>query len=120
TRFSRRHLKSGHYLLRGLGHCRVCDLGGSRHRVRGRAGTFHHYYYCAGHDVLRARRGLGRCPQRNLRADELDGLVWGEVRRHLESPTLILEAYTHVGALPLPRPNDLVAPEVRGLTKQLT
>jgi site-specific DNA recombinase len=120
TRFSPRHLKSGHYLLRGLVRCRVCDLGVSCHRMRGRDGTFHHYYYCAGHDVLRARRGLGRCPQRNLRADELDGLVWGEVRRHLESPTLILEAYTHVGALPLPRPNDLVAPEVRGLTKQLT
>jgi site-specific DNA recombinase len=79
--------------------------------MRGRDGTFHHYYYCAGHDVLRARRRVGRCPQRNLRADELDGLVWAEVRRHLESPTLILEAYTHLGAQPLPRPNDLVAQE---------
>jgi site-specific DNA recombinase len=76
TRFSPRHLKSGHYLLRGLVRCRVCDLSVSCHRMRGRDGAFHHYYYCAGHDVLRARRGIGRCPQRNLRADELDGLVW--------------------------------------------
>jgi site-specific DNA recombinase len=120
TRFSPRHLKSGHYLLRGLVRCRVCDLGVSCHRMRGRDGTFHHYYYCAGHDVLRARRRVGRCPQRNLRADELDGLVWAEVRRHLESPTLILEAYTHVGAQPLSRPDDLVTQDVRGLTKQLT
>jgi hypothetical protein len=42
------------------------------------------------------------------------------VHRHLESPTLILEAYTHLGALPLPRSDDLVTQEVRGLTRQLT
>src|SRR2546430_5282051 len=55
-----------------------------RSRMRGRDGTFHHYYYCSGHDSLRARAAIGRCPQRNLRADELDELVWAEVRRHLE------------------------------------
>ena len=86
SRFSPRHLKSGHYLLRRVVRCRVCDLAMSCHRMRGRNGTFHHYYYCAGHDVLYARRAVGRCPQRNLRADELDKLVWGEVRRHLEHP----------------------------------
>jgi site-specific DNA recombinase len=103
SRFSPRHLKSGHYLLRGLVRCRACDLGVSCHRMRGRNGTVHHYYYCAGHDVLRARRRVGRCPQRNLRADALDELVWDEVRRHLESPALIMEAYTTLHAEPAPR-----------------
>ena len=57
SRFSPRHLKSGHYLLRRVVRCRVCDLAMSCHRMRGRNGTFHHYYYC------------------------VDKLVWGEVRR---------------------------------------
>ena len=120
SRFSPRHLKSGHYLLRGLIRCRVCDLGTSCHRMRGRDGTFHHYYYCSGHDSLRARAAIGRCPQRNLRADELDELVWAEVRRHLETPAVILDAYTQWRAEPAPRRDDVVAHEVRELQKKLT
>ena len=120
SRFSPRHLKSGHYLLRGVVRCRVCDLGMSCHRMRGGDGTFHHYYYCRGHDVLRARGAIGRCPQRNLRADELDELVWAEVRRHLESPALILEAYTRLQAEAVPRSDDIIADDVRDLQKKLT
>jgi resolvase-like protein/recombinase-like zinc beta ribbon protein len=119
SRFSPRHLKSGHYLLRGLVRCRVCDLGTSCHRMRGRDGTFHHYYSCMGHDVLRARRPIGRCSQRNLRADELDELVWAEVRRHLGTPALIMEAYTKLRAEPVARHDDLVAQEVREFQKRL-
>jgi site-specific DNA recombinase len=119
SRFSPRHLKSGHYLLRGLVRCRVCDLGMSCHRMRGRDGTFHHYYYCTGHDPLRARSSTGRCPQRHLRADELDELVWTEVRRHLEHPPLIMEAYAQLQAEPRLRPDDGVAPEARALEHKL-
>ena len=119
SRFSPRHLKSGHYLLRGLVRCRVCDLATSCHRMRGRDGTFHHYYHCTGHDSLRARSGIGRCPQRHLRADELDELVWTEVRRHLESPPLIVEAYAKLRAEPEPRPDDVVAQEAHALEHKL-
>jgi site-specific DNA recombinase len=87
--------------------------------MRGRDGTFHHYYYCSGHDALRARAGIGRCPQRNLRADELDALVWAEVRRHLETPAVILDAYIQWRAERAPRPDDIVAREVRELQKKL-
>lgn len=118
SRFSPRHLKSGHYLLRGVVRCRVCDLAVSCHRMRGREGTFHHYYYCAGHDLLRARRGIGRCPQRNIRSDELDGLVWEQVRRHLESPPLILAAYARLRAEP-GRGHGVAAQEGRELQKKL-
>ncbi len=119
SRFSPRHLKSGHYLLRGLVRCRVCDRATSCHRMRGRDGTFHHYYYCTGHDRLRARSSTGRCPQRHLRADELDELVWTEVRRHLEHPTLILEAYATLQAEPRLRPDDVVTLEARALEHKL-
>ena len=120
SRFSPRHLKSGHYLLRRVVRCRVCDLAMSCHRMRGRNGTFHHYYYCAGHDVLYARRTVGRCPQRNLRADELDDLVWGEVRRHLEHPALIREGYKRLQVQAASPQDDGSADDLRALQKQLT
>ena len=119
SRFSPRHLKSGHYLLRRVVRCRVCDLAMSCHRMRGRNGTFHHYYYCAGHDVLYARRAVGRCPQRNLRSDELDELVWGEVRRHLEHPALIREGYARLQGQAASLQDDGSADDLRALQKQL-
>ena len=119
SRFSPRHLKSGHYLLRRVVRCRVCDLAMSCHRMRGRNGTFHHYYYCAGHDVLYARRAVGCCPQRNLRSDELDELVWGEVRRHLENPALIREGYARLQVRAESPTDDGLADDVAALEKQL-
>ena len=122
SRFSPRHLKSGqagHYLLRRLVRCRVCDLAMSCHRMRGSNGTFHHYYYCVGHDVLVARRAIGPCPQRNLRSDELDALVWSEVRRHLENPALIREGYARLQAQGGSPGDDGMADELAALKKQL-
>ena len=120
SRFSPRHLRSGHYLLRCLVRCRVCDLTMSCHRMRGRNGTFHHYYYCRGHDVLYARSAVGRCPQRNLRSDELDALVWGEVCRHLENPTLIREGYERLQVQAESPGDDGLADDRSALQKQLT
>ena len=87
--------------------------------MRGRNGTFHHYYYCAGHDVLYARRAVGLCPQRNLRSDELDALVWGEVRRHLENPALIREGYARLQVRAESPADDGLADDVAALEKQL-
>ena len=120
SRFSPRHLRSRHYLLRRLVRCRVCDLAMSCHRMRGRNGTFHHYYYCRGHDVLCARSAVGRCPQRNLRSDELDALVWGEVCRHLENPTLIREGYERLHVQAESTADDGLADDLSALQKQLT
>jgi site-specific DNA recombinase len=119
TWFSPRHLTSEHYLLRRVARCRVCDLGMSCQRLRGRDGTWHYYYDCRGHDVLRARDAIGRCPQRRLRADALDDLVWAEVRGHLESPALILKAYARLQTEPIARADERVAPDVRDLQKKL-
>ena len=91
----------------------------SCHRLRGPNGTFYHYYFCRGHDVLRARSAIGRCPQRNLRADQLDELVWGEVRRHLEQPALIREGYTRLRADVASPEGDGLADDLRALHKQL-
>ena len=128
SRFSPRHLKSGHYLLRRVVRCRVCDLTMSCHRMRGRNGAFHHYYYCHyychdyychGHEQLMARRAISCCPQRNLRSDELDALVWDEVRRHLENPTLIREGYARLQTQAGSPGDDGLADELAALEKQL-
>ena len=54
--------------------------------MRGRNGTFHRYYYCRNHDILRAGGEHLRCPERNIRADELDAYVFAQVRRALLEP----------------------------------
>ena len=69
--------------------------------------------------MLYARRAVARCPQRNLRSDELDELVWGEVRRHLEHPALIREGYTRLQAQVASPQDDGLADDLRALEKQL-
>jgi site-specific DNA recombinase len=56
--------------------------------MRSRNGTFHYYYYCRNHDPLRARGEHRRCPERNIRADELDAFVFDQVRATMP-PTLL-------------------------------
>ena len=36
------------------------------HKMRGRNGSFHYYYYCRNHDPLRAGGEHRRCPERNV------------------------------------------------------
>ena len=52
-------------------------------------------------------------------AEELDKLVWGEVRRHLEHPALIREGHTRLQAQSTSLDGDGLADEVRALEKQL-
>ena len=49
-------------------------------KTRGRNVTFHRYYYCHNHDPLRAGGEHRRCPERNIRADELDTFVFEQLR----------------------------------------
>ena len=64
SKWNPRGAEWGVWLLRGLIECGHCHLGCNCHRMRGRNGTWHRYYYCRGHDPLRTRAGMGRCPER--------------------------------------------------------
>ncbi|MGH8328556.1 MAG: recombinase family protein, partial [Steroidobacteraceae bacterium] len=66
TKWNPRGAEWGAWLLRGLVECGHCHLGCNCHKMRGRNSTVHRYYYCRGHDLLRAR-SEGRCPERNIR-----------------------------------------------------
>ena len=107
------------WLLRGLIECGHCHLGCNCHRMRGRNGTWHRYYYCRGHDVLRARSPEGRCPERNIRADELDTYVWAQVRQVLLDPRQLIAGERAVIAGTPPDENELVTAQLKRLDSAL-
>ena len=84
--FSRRNTKEL-TLLQGVLVCREC--GYSCYRTSTRTSNKRiSYYRCIGQDGWRHPDGK-RCTSRPVRADELDPLVWAEVRRLLEHPELV-------------------------------
>jgi site-specific DNA recombinase len=74
-------------LLQGILVCRDCGYGCYRTTTRTTNKRIY-YYRCIGSDNYRHIGGRV-CHSRPIRADELDGLVWGEVRRLLEDPALV-------------------------------
>ena len=84
--FSRRNTKQL-TLLQGVLVCREC--GYSCYRTCTRTSNKRiSYYRCIGQDGWRHPDGK-RCTSGPVRADELDPLVWAEVRRLLEHPELV-------------------------------
>ena len=74
-------------LLQGLLYCRHCSSSLYRSSVRTSARTIY-YYRCYGSDAYR-HGGTPLCSQKPIRQDALDPIVWGEVVRLLEDPSLI-------------------------------
>jgi site-specific DNA recombinase len=74
-------------LLQGLLYCKHCSYGLYRTSTRTSARTIY-YYRCYGTDAYR-HGGTPLCPQKPIRQDALDPIVWGEVVRLLEDPSLI-------------------------------
>ena len=74
-------------LVQGLVCCRKCGYALSRTSTRSSARKIH-YYRCIGSDAWR-RLGGPLCDNRPVRQDLLDRIVWAEVIRLLEDPTLI-------------------------------
>jgi site-specific DNA recombinase len=84
--FARRNTKEL-TLLQGVLVCREC--GYSCYRTSTRTSNKRiSYYRCIGQDGWRHVGGK-LCTSRPVRADELDPLVWAEVRRLLEDPELV-------------------------------
>ncbi len=74
-------------LLQGLLVCRECGYSCYRSSTR-TSNKRISYYRCIGQDGWRHPDGK-RCTSRPVRADELDPLVWEEVRRLLNNPELV-------------------------------
>ena len=119
TKWSPRRAEPGAWLLRGLVKCGPCGVGTSCHKMRGRNGTWHRYYYCHNHDPLRAGGQDRRCPERNIRADALDEFVFGQIRAALLDPGLLLAGEQAI-AVHAPVPDDqLLAAELARLDRKL-
>src|SRR5271157_3265729 len=74
-------------LVQGLVSCRKCGYALSRTSTRSSARKIH-YYRCLGSDAWR-HLGGSVCDCRPIRQDLLDQIVWQEVVRLIEDPTLI-------------------------------
>jgi site-specific DNA recombinase len=103
------------WLLRGLvqcGHCHVscnCATGYTR-----KSGKVYRYYECRNHDLLRAGSPERLCPERNIRANELDQYVFEQVRQALLDPQQLLAAERALLA-GAPAENELVAAQLKRL-----
>ena len=73
--------------MQGLVSCQKCGYAFSRTSTRTSARKIH-YYKCIGSDSWR-KLGGPVCDNRPVRQDLLDQIVWAEVIRLLEDPTLI-------------------------------
>src|SRR6202522_849898 len=77
-------------IVQGLVSCRKCGYAMSRTSTRSSARKIH-YYRCLGSDAWRHLGGLV-CDNRPVRQDLLDRVVWTEIVRLLEDPSLIQNA----------------------------
>ena len=120
TKWSPRRAEPGQWLLKGLVRCGVCGVGTNAHRMRGRNGSWHRYYYCRNHDPIRAGGADRRCPERNIRAEALDSYVFDRVRTALLHPDILLAGEQAVAAR-TPTPDDeLLAAELARLDRKIT
>jgi site-specific DNA recombinase len=118
SKWSPRKAEPGQWLLRSVVKCGTCGVGVSCHRMRGRNGTVHRYYYCRNHDPLRARGEHRRCPERNIRSDALDRFVFDQVRAVLQRPDVLL-AGEHAVSTRAPAPDDeLLAAQLTRLDRK--
>jgi len=74
-------------ILQGLVHCRQCGYALYRTATRSTARKIY-YYRCLGSDAWRYA-GQARCDERPIRQDLLEHIVWTELVRLLEDPSLI-------------------------------
>jgi site-specific DNA recombinase len=119
AKWSPRRAEPGAWLLKGLVKCGACAVGTNCHKMRGRNGTWHRYYYCRNHDPLRAGGQEHRCPERNIRADALDEFVFDQIRVALTQPDLLLAGEQAV-TLTTPIPDDeLLAAELARLDRKI-
>ena len=85
----------------------------------GRNGTFHYYYYCSNHDPLRAGGEHRRCPERNIRADELDAFVFDQLRATMLRPDMLLAGEAAVSTRGEAEGDELLATQVARFNRKI-
>lgn len=119
SKWSPRRTDPEHWLLRGLVKCGHCGVSVSCHKMRGRNGVYNYYYYCRNHDPLKAGGEDRRCPERNVRADELDAFVFDQVRATMLRPDVLLTGQAVVSTRQEPGSDELVATQLARLDRKI-
>ncbi len=119
SKWSPRRADPEHWLMRGLVKCGHCGVSVSCHKMRGRNGAFHHYYYCHNHDPLRAGGEHRRCPERNIRADELDAFVFDQVRAAMLRPDVLLTGEAAISSPRAAGDDELLAIQLARLDRKI-
>ena len=119
SKWSPRRTEPERWLLRGLVKCGRCGVSVSCHKMRGRNGTFNYYYYCRNHDPLRAGGEHRRCPERNIRADELDAFVFDQVRITMLRPDVLLTGAAAVSTRREAADDELLANQIARLDRKI-
>jgi site-specific DNA recombinase len=119
SKWNPRGAEPGAWLLRGLVECGHCGVGTNCHKMRGRNGSFHRYCYCRNHDPLRAGGEQRRCPERNIRADELDAFVFEQLRLALLDPHQLAAGEGAVLAGTVPTDDELLEAQLAGLERRI-
>ena len=96
-----------------------CGVGVSCHKMRGRQWHLPSYYYCHNHNPLRAGGEHRRCPEPNIRADELDTSVFEQIRNTLLCPKLLLAGEHAVSARREPVADELLQAQLAKLQRQI-
>src|SRR5664279_398865 len=116
--YSSRRTELDTFLLRRLLRCHHCQVKLTCYRARRNQATTR-YYLCPHRDPWRAGGAEHRCPERRVRADELDTFVLDQVRHLLTRPDLITAAQTAVaGHTPAPD-DDLLTTHLARLQRRI-
>lgn len=119
SKWSPRRTEPNHWLLRGLVKCGHCGVSVSCHKMRGRNGAFNYYYYCRNHDPLKAGGEHRRCPERNVRADELDVFVFDQVRASMLRPDVLLTGEAAISTRQQAGSDGLLATQLAKLDRKI-
>src|SRR2546425_11671265 len=77
------------------------------------------YSLCPHHAPVRAGGVARRCPERRIRADELDAFVFDQVRELLARPDLLAAGETALASQGLAPDDELVAAQLARLERRL-
>jgi site-specific DNA recombinase len=99
SHLSFRHNTRHSYLLRCLLRCGLCGLNMAGRTYPATATLpAHSYYNCKGKDLIGSGRSE-RCPQRTIKAKELEAVVWDHIVELLTHPSQLLAQFAQFATL---------------------
>ncbi len=117
--FSPRRSQPGHWLLRRLVVCGHCGVKTYCQDTKGRGGRELRYYVCNRRRSLDAGGPDRACPQPSTRAEELDSLVWDQLRQALLRPDTLLMGQAALGARMGQPDDELLSAQLKRLDRRL-